>query len=111
MGTVTSGLTGANFENANRALERFEVRAQRLQLDVAALAAGAANPSQAAQRLAESNDYLGQVIQGLQGTNTGLGLPKMTGPDTREAPEGPGIALQRSQCCGSPRGCGGAGSA
>jgi twitching motility protein PilJ len=84
MGTVTSGLTGANFENANRAAERFEVRAQRLQLDVAALSAGAANPSQAAQRLAESDDYLGQVIQGLAGTNTGLGVPKMTGPDAEK---------------------------
>ena len=55
------------------ALERFEVRAQRVQLDVTALATGAANPGQAAQHLAESADYMGQVIQGLPGGNTGLG--------------------------------------
>jgi twitching motility protein PilJ len=84
MGTLASGLSGASLENANRAVERFEVRAQRLQLDVAALSAGAANPSQAAQRLAESADYLGQVIQGLAGANTGLGLPKMTGADAEK---------------------------
>jgi twitching motility protein PilJ len=82
MGAITGNLSGANQEVGARALERFELRAQRLQLDVAALAAGGAT-NQAAQRLAESNDYLGQVIQGLQGTNTGLVLPKVpSSPDT-----------------------------
>jgi twitching motility protein PilJ len=81
MSTVASGLSGPNLENATRALERFELRAQRLQLDVTALAAGAANPSQSAQRLAESADYLGQVIQGLMGTSPSLGLPRLTGAE------------------------------
>ena len=81
MSTVASGLSGPNLESATRALERFEVRAQRLQLDVTALAAGAANPSQSAQRLAESADYLGQVIQGLMGTSPSLGLPRLTGAE------------------------------
>jgi twitching motility protein PilJ len=82
MGAITGNLSGANQEVGARALERFELRAQRLQLDVAALASGGAT-NQAAQRLAESNDYLGQVIQGLQGTNTGLVLPKVpASPET-----------------------------
>ncbi|MDB6105391.1 MAG: chemotaxis protein, partial [Gammaproteobacteria bacterium] len=81
MSTVASGLSGPNLENATRALERFELRAQLLQLDVTALAAGAANPSQSAQRLAESADYLGQVIQGLMGTSPSLGLPRLTGAE------------------------------
>jgi twitching motility protein PilJ len=82
MGAITGNLSGANAEVGTRALERFEVRAQRLQLDVAALAAGGAT-NQTAQRLAESSDYLGQVIQGLQGANTGLALPRVpAGPDT-----------------------------
>jgi twitching motility protein PilJ len=80
VGSVASGFSGANLEAASRTLERFEVRAQRLQLDVGALATGAANPGQAAQRLAESSDYIGQVIKGFQGTDTGLGLPKAVGP-------------------------------
>ena len=79
--TIASGLSGPNLENATRALERFELRAQRLQLDVAALAAGAVNPAQAAQRLAESADYLGQVVQGLMGTSPSLGLPRLTGAE------------------------------
>ena len=84
MSTITNGLTGPNLETATRALERFELRAQRLQLDVTALAAGGANPNQAAQRLAESADYLGQVIRGLQGANTGLALPRLTGPESEK---------------------------
>ncbi len=81
MSAVASGLSGPSLENATRALERFELRAQRLQLDVATLASGAGNPSQAAQRLAESADYLGQVIQGLMGTSPSLGLPRLTGAE------------------------------
>jgi twitching motility protein PilJ len=80
VGSLASGLSGPNLDAAVRPLERFEVRAQRLQLDVQALATASANPSQAAQRLAESSDYIGQVIKGFQGTDTGLGIPKATGP-------------------------------
>ncbi len=67
-----------------RALERFEVRSQRLQLDIAALGAGSSNPSAAAQRLADSSDYIGQVIKGFQGTDTSLGIPKATGPQAAQ---------------------------
>jgi twitching motility protein PilJ len=82
MGAITGSLSGPNLDIGTRAFERFELRAQRLQLDVTALASGGAT-NQTAQRLAESNDHLGQVIQGLQGANTGLALPRLTpGPDT-----------------------------
>ena len=83
VGTLASGLSGTALDNAVRPLERFEVRAQRLQLDVAGLSQGGGNPAQAAQRLAESSDYLGQVLKGLQGTDTGLGVPKLTGADAQ----------------------------
>jgi len=85
MGAITGSLTGApNQEIGQRALERFDLRAQRLELDVAALASGGAT-NQAAQRLAESSDYLGQMIQGLQGANTSLALPKVpAGPDNEK---------------------------
>jgi twitching motility protein PilJ len=65
---------------ATSALERFEARAQRLQLDVAALTQGTA-PGQAAQRIAESSDYLGQVIAGLAGGTSSLELPHVTAAD------------------------------
>jgi twitching motility protein PilJ len=76
MGAITGNLPSASLELGARALERFELRAQRLQLDVATLVSGGAT-NQMAQRLAENNDYLGQVIQGLQGVNTGLALPRV----------------------------------
>ncbi len=63
------------------ALERFESRAQRLQLDVSALTQGAADPAQAAQHIAESSDYLGQVISALAGAPSALALPKVTTPE------------------------------
>jgi twitching motility protein PilJ len=62
-------------------LERFEARAQRLQLDVTALTLGATDPGPAAQRIAESSDYLGQVISGFAGGNPGLALPRVTQPE------------------------------
>ncbi len=62
-------------------LERFEARAQRLELDVTALTQGAADPGQAAQRIAESSDYLGQVISGFAGASSALALPRVTQPE------------------------------
>ncbi|HEY6483057.1 MAG TPA: methyl-accepting chemotaxis protein [Steroidobacteraceae bacterium] len=79
--TVASTLSGAALENATRTLERFDLRAQHVQLDVSSLAAAGANPSQTAQRLAENADYLGQVIQGMMGTGPSLGMPRLTGAE------------------------------
>jgi twitching motility protein PilJ len=86
MGAITGNLPGGSLEVGTRALERFELRAQRLQLDTSALASGGAT-DQAAQHLTESNEYLGQVIQGLQGgaNTTGMTLPKVpSGPETEK---------------------------
>jgi twitching motility protein PilJ len=64
------------------ALERFEARAQRLQLDVTALTQGSTDPAQAAQRIAESSEYLGQVISGFAGGSSALALPRLTAPES-----------------------------
>jgi twitching motility protein PilJ len=63
-------------------LERFEARAQRLQLDVTALTQGSTDPAQAAQRIAESSEYLGQVISGFAGGSSALALPRLTAPES-----------------------------
>jgi twitching motility protein PilJ len=81
-----SGALGASLPSplapaVSGTLERFEARAQRLQLDVTALTQGAADPGQAAQRIAESSDYLGQVIASFAGGNPGLALPRVTAPE------------------------------
>jgi twitching motility protein PilJ len=62
--------------------ERFETRAQRLQLDVTALTQGSTDPAQAAQRIAESSEYLGQVISGFAGGSSALALPRVTTPES-----------------------------
>ena len=66
---------------ASGTLERFEARAQRLQLDVSALLQGGSDPAQAAQRIAESSEYLGQVIAGFAGGSAALALPRVTTPE------------------------------
>jgi twitching motility protein PilJ len=81
-----SGALGASLPSpvapaVTATLERFEARAQRLQLDVTALTQGAADPGQAAQRIAESGDYLGQVISGFAGGGSGVALPRVTQPE------------------------------
>jgi twitching motility protein PilJ len=81
-----SGALGASLPSplapaVSGTLERFETRAQRLQQDVSALTQGAADPGQAAQRIAESSDYLGEVIAGFGGGNSGLALPRVTAPE------------------------------
>jgi twitching motility protein PilJ len=63
-------------------LDRFETRAQRLQLDVTALTQGTTDPAQAAQRIAESSEYLGQVISGFAGGSSALALPHVTTPES-----------------------------
>jgi hypothetical protein len=63
-------------------LERFDARAQRLQFDVSALLQGSSDPAQAAQRIAESSEYLGQVIAGFAGGSSTLALPRVTTPES-----------------------------
>jgi len=77
--TLAPGANGA--PAAGGALERFEARAQRLQVDVTALTQGAADPGQAGQHIAESSDYLGQVISALAGGSAALALPKVSTPE------------------------------
>jgi twitching motility protein PilJ len=75
-------LSPAAASAAAGALERFEARAQRLQLDVTALTQGTTDPAQAAQRIAESSEYLGQVISGFAGGSSALALPHVTTPES-----------------------------
>ena len=80
-GALSASLPPASASAAAGALERFEARAQRLQLDVTALTQGAADPGQAGRRIAEGSDYLGQVISGFAGGTSALALPRVMAPD------------------------------
>jgi len=73
---MVTAMAGAPADPMPRVFERFELRAQRLQSDVAALAGGTGEPQAAARRLADGADYLGQVVNGLAGTDARLALPR-----------------------------------
>ena len=78
---LAGGLPAGTATAVSGTLERFAARAQRLQLDVTALTQGTGDAGQAAQRIAEGSDYLGQVITGLMGGNSALALPRVTAPE------------------------------
>jgi twitching motility protein PilJ len=81
LGNVASALGSPGIEGMTRHLERFELTGLRMQQDVEALAGGVGDATVIARRLADGNDYMGQVIAGLSGDDSGLGLPKVTGPE------------------------------
>ncbi len=81
LGNVASALGSPGIEGMTRHLERFELTGMRLQQDVEALAGGIGDATVIARRLADGNDYMGQVVGGLGGEDSGLGLPKVTGPE------------------------------
>jgi twitching motility protein PilJ len=63
------------------ALERFQGRAAGLELDAGTLVQGGADPQGAAARIAQTNDFLGDVLAGFAGASTTLGLPHLTAPE------------------------------
>lgn len=81
LGNVASALGSPGIEGMTRHLERFELTGMRLQQDMEALAGGIGDATVIARRLADGNDYMGQVVGGLGGDDSGLGLPKVTGPE------------------------------
>ena len=81
LGNVASALGSPGIDGMTRHLERFELTGLRLQQDMEALSGGVGDATVIARRLADSNDYMGQVVGGLSGEDSGLGLPKLTAPD------------------------------
>ncbi len=81
LGNVASALGSPGIDGMTRHLERFELTGLRLQQNMQALAGGIGDATETARRLADDNDYMGQVVGGLSGEDAGLGLPKLTSPE------------------------------
>jgi twitching motility protein PilJ len=82
LGNVAGALTGLQATDKgviDRHLGRFELTGLRLQQDMEALAGNVGDATTIARRLADANEYIGQVVGGLGGEDSGLGLPKATG--------------------------------
>ena len=84
IGNLSGVFGGSKIEVIGRQLERFELNGQRLQQDLDALAAGIGDPPSTAQGIADSTDFLGQVLAGFAGEDGGLGLPKVSGAEAEQ---------------------------
>ncbi|MGI9246928.1 MAG: hypothetical protein ACR2I8_09560, partial [Steroidobacteraceae bacterium] len=66
-------------DTVSRLFERFELRAQAVEQDIAALADGTAPVEAASRRITDSLDYMQQVVAGIAGEDTSLGLAPAQG--------------------------------
>jgi twitching motility protein PilJ len=81
LGDLGSSVGVAKLEGMTRHLERFELTVQRIQQDLNGLESGVSDAGPAAQRLADSLEFLNQVIRGLSGEESGIAIQKVTGAD------------------------------
>ena len=82
---VMKAMGPARPELVNRSFERFEIKAQAVEQDLAALADGTVPVEAASLRLTDSLDYMGQVVGGLAGERNALGLGAASAPATDAA--------------------------
>jgi twitching motility protein PilJ len=84
LGDLASAVGVQKLEGMSRYLERFELMVQRIQQDLSGLASGVSDAAPAAQRLADSLEFLNQVVRGLSGEESGLALTRVTGADAEQ---------------------------
>src|SRR5450631_4753904 len=94
LGDLASAVGVQKLEGMSRYLERFELMVQRVQQDLNGLASGVSDAAPAAQRLADSLEFLNQVMRGLSGEDSGLALSRVTGTDAEQRLK---IVVQRNQ--------------
>jgi twitching motility protein PilJ len=81
LGDLGSSVGVQKLEGMSRYLERFELTVQRIQQDLNGLGSGVSDAGPSAQRLADSLEFLNQVIRGLSGEESGIAIQKVTGAD------------------------------
>jgi twitching motility protein PilJ len=84
LGDLGSSVGTSKLEGMSRYLERFELMVQRIQQDLNGLSSGVSDAAPAAQRLADSLEFLNQVVRGLSGEESGLAIAKVTGADPEQ---------------------------
>jgi twitching motility protein PilJ len=84
LGDLASAVGVQKLEGMSRYLERFELTVQRIQQELAGLASGVSDAGPTAQRLADSLEFLNQVMRGLSGEESGLSLTRVTGADAEQ---------------------------
>ncbi len=84
LGDLGSSVGAQKLEGMSRYLERFELTVQRIQQDLNGLSSGVSDAAPSAQRLADSLEFLNQVIRGLSGEESGIAIQKVTGADSEQ---------------------------
>ena len=94
LGDLGSSVGVQKLEGMSRYLERFELTVQRIQQDLNGLGSGVSDAGPSAQRLADSLEFLNQVIRGLSGEESGIAIQKVTGADPEQRLK---MVVQRNQ--------------
>ena len=94
LGDLASAVGVQKLEGMSRYLERFELTVQRIQQELNGMGSGVSDAAPAAQRLADSLEFLNQVMRGLSGEESGLSLTRVTGADAEQRLK---IVVQRNQ--------------
>ena len=94
LGDLGSSVGAQRLEGMSRYLERFELTVQRIQQDLNGLGSGVSDAGPSAQRLADSLEFLNQVIRGLSGEESGIAIQRITGADPEQRLK---IVVQRNQ--------------
>ena len=84
MGDLGSAVGAQKLDGMSRYLERFELMVQHIQQDLSGLASGVNDAAPTAQRLADSLEFLNQVMRGLSGEESGLAMPRVSGADAEQ---------------------------
>jgi twitching motility protein PilJ len=84
LGDLGSAVGVQKLEGMSRYLERFELTVQHIQQELNGLASGVTDAAPTAQRLADSLEFLNQVVRGLSGDEPGLALSRVTGADAEQ---------------------------
>jgi len=94
LGDLASAVGVQKLEGMSRYLERFELTVQRIQQELNGLGSGVSDAAPTAQRLADSLEFLNQVMRGLSGEESGLALSRVTGADAEQRLK---VLVQRNQ--------------
>jgi twitching motility protein PilJ len=84
LGDLASAVGVQKLDGMSRYLERFELTVQHIQQELSGLASGVTDAAPTAQRLADSLEFLNQVVRGLSGDESGLALSRVTGADAEQ---------------------------
>ncbi|MDB6083641.1 MAG: chemotaxis protein [Gammaproteobacteria bacterium] len=84
LGDLASAVGAQKLEGMSRYLERFELSVQRVQQELTGLSSGVSDAAPTAQRLADSLEFLNQVMRGFSGEESGLALSRVTGIDAEQ---------------------------